>query len=238
MRWIDRYAYTNRLHRLDPAYKAGFSLGALLLCLIYDRPLVSGGIVILFVILSILWAALPAGFVVRLITAEASFLLVGVLGVAVNVHLDPVGTGLALGNVHFSFSSGSIDLAVRILLRALGCAAAMNFLAATTPLVDLIDLMRRLRVPDLLIDLMILIYRFIFASLDSLERMVIAHEARLGFSGWRNALHSSADIGARLFIETFRRTQLLDTALQGRCWDGTLRVLPQEYETLKWPWLP
>ena len=41
MHWIDRYAYSNRIRKLDPAYKAGFSLALIALCLVIDQPISS-----------------------------------------------------------------------------------------------------------------------------------------------------------------------------------------------------
>ncbi len=230
MHLIDRFAYANHIRKLHPGYKAGCSLLALVLCLGINRLQTS--LLILFVMLglSILWARLPARFVLRLTFVEGSFLLFGVLGVAISVSGIPSPGALAMGPLWFNLSAESVWTAVNLLLRALGCAAAMNFLALTTPMVDLIDLLRRLRVPAFLIELMSLMYRFIFVLLDSLERMILAQEVRLGFRNWRSSLYSAAQIGTNLFIEAFRRSQRLEVALQGRAWDGNLRVLPQEYE--------
>lgn len=232
MRFIDRYAYSNRIHRLHPAYKAGCSLLAIVLCLSIDRPLVNLLILGLMMSLTIFWAGLPGRFVLRLSLAEGGFLFVGVIGVAISVSIDPIPGALSLGPLWLIIGAESAWSAVNLLTRALGCVAAMNFLALTTPMVDLMDLLRRLRVPEVLVDLMGLIYRFIFVLLDSLERMRLAQEVRLGYGNWRSSLHSAAQLATNLFIETFRRSRNLETALQGRGWDGTLRVLPREYEHL------
>lgn len=232
MHWIDQFAYNNRIRRLDPAYKAGFSLAILLLCLTIAIPWVSLILMMVMVSLSIFWAGLPARFVLKLLVLEGSFLFFGILGVAVSIATDSNPGAIPLGPFWLNVTPDSLYLALVLLTRSLGCAAAMNFLALTTPLVDLIDLFRRVHIPDLLIDLMTLIYRFIFTLTDCLERMVLAQQVRLGFTGWRGMLRSSGQIAANLFIEAFRRSQKLEIALQGRAWDGSLRVLPQEYESL------
>lgn len=234
MRLIDRYAYSNRIHRLHPGYKAACSFAAIAVCLGLNRPLASLMILGLMLGLTIFWARLPGRFVLGLILAEGSFLLFSVLGVAVSLGAGPSPGGFALGSLWVNVSVASLWQAVNLLNRALACAAAMNFLSLTTPIVDLMDLLRQLRVPDLIIDLMTLIYRFIFALLESIDRMLLAQDVRLGYRGWRNSLRSAAQIGANLFIEAFRRSQRLEIALQGRAWDGTLRVLPQEYEHPQW----
>jgi len=118
------------------------------------------------------------------------------------------------------------------------CADALNFVALTTPLVDLIELMRRLRVPDLLIDLMTISHRSIFVLFECIERTYLAQDSRLGY---RNALRtwvSASNLGSRLLLETFRRSQQLGLALESRGYvGGALNVLPATYRR-PWPvWL-
>lgn len=232
MHWIDRFAYNNRIRRLDPVYKAGFSLLVIVLCLVSALPWVNVALMVVVICFSILWAQLPARSVFKLLMAEGSFLVFGVLGVAVSITTRSSPGAISVGPFWLNVTADSINLAFKLLTRSLGCAAAMNFLALTTPMVDLIDLFRRIHVPDLLIDLLTLIYRFIFTLMDCLDRMMLAQKVRLGFNGWGGTLRSAGEIAANLFIEAFRRSQKLDIALQGRGWDGSLRVLPQEYEPL------
>jgi cobalt/nickel transport system permease protein len=89
--------------------------------------------------------------------------------------------------------------------------------------------MRRWRVPELLIDLATLMYRFIFVLLESLERMLIAQESRLGYRTYRRGMVSAGLLGSQLFIDAYRRSQRLQTALEARGYDGVLRVLPGQY---------
>lgn len=232
MRIIDQYAYNNAIRKLDPAIKAGFSLLVIIFCLTIDRPLASFSFLIFVVFLSTFWARLPSGFVLRVLIGEASFLLFGVLGVAVSINSVSNGEALSIGPFWVNITTASLFTAFRLFIRSLGCASAMNFLALTTPLVDLIDLLRRIHLPELLIDLMTLVYRFVFTLLDCLERMIMAQEVRFGFNGWCRSLQSAGQITSNLFIETYRKSQKLDIALKGRSWEENFQVLPQEYEPL------
>jgi len=236
MHLIDRYAYTNRLRSVDPAQKFALALTALLLCLILDRPLV-GALVVAWMWGLSIFAGVPKRVLGHTLLAEAAFLALAVIGVAVSVSSAPPQAEwqTPLGSLWLSASQSSVDTALRLLTRALGGAAAMNWLALTTPLIDLIDLLRRLRVPLVLIDLMTLIYRFIFTLLDSLDRMRVAQDNRLGYVNFRRGLHSAAQLASRLFIETYLRSRRLQVALEGRGYAGDLRVLPHTYRT--WPGL-
>jgi cobalt/nickel transport system permease protein len=229
---IDRYAYTNRIRRIDPAYKAGLALLVLVLCLLLNRP----GVGLLATgwlwTLATFWAGLPAAVFGRVLLAQALFLIWAVAGVAVSVSASPplgLDWSWPVGPVWIASSRASLQAALQLATRALGAASAMNFLALTTPLVDLVDLMRRWRLPSLLIDLMTLIYRFIFVLLEGVERMRAAQASRLGYINIRRSLVSAGLLGSRLFIDSYQRSQRLQIALESRGYIGELRVLPSSY---------
>lgn len=235
MDWIDRYAYSNRIRTLDPAYKAGLALAVILLCLALNRPAVGLLAAGWMAGLLIGWADVPPRIVLRVLLGEAAFLALAVGGVALSVGLGPTlpdgaRWGWRLGPLWLASSPAALELAATLVGRALGCAAAMSFLSLTTPLVDLVDLARRLHAPPLLVDLATLIYRFTFELLGTLERMMIAQSNRLGYADFRRGLASAALLASRLWLETYRRSQRLQIALEGRGYAGELRVLPNEYQ--------
>jgi cobalt/nickel transport system permease protein len=94
----------------------------------------------------------------------------------------------------------------------------------------LVDLLRRLRCPLLLIDLMTLIYRFIFVLLESLNDMYTAQDSRLGYINFRRGIVSAGLLGSQLFIDAYHRSQRLQVALDSRGYAGDLKVLPASYQ--------
>jgi len=239
MHLIDRHAYSNRLRRVDPAQKGGLAVLTILLCLLLDRPTVGLLAVAWMLALTTLWAQVPPLAFGRALLAEGLFLLLSVVGVALSVSLgQPAATAAAwrIGPLWFSTSSEALALALRLLSRALGCAAALNFLILTTPLTDLIELLRRLRVPETLIELMTIIYRAIFVLLESLDRMRTAQDARLGYRDARRAMRSAALLGSQLFLDAYRRSKRLQVALESRGLDGPLRVIALDYTSDRRVW--
>jgi len=233
MHFIDRYAYTNRIRNVDPACKVALALVVLLLCLVLNRPSVGLLATAWMWVLAVGVAGLPAGDFSRLLAAEAFFLVLMTAGVALSfsIAVPPPGTTWMwqVGPLWVASSPASLTMALHPVTRALGGAAALNFLAMTTPLVDLIDLLRRLRVPAWLIDLIAAMYRFIFVLLDSLERMVTAQDSRLGYRSFRRGMSSAGMLTSGLFVNALQRTRRLQTALEARGYDGELRVLPSIY---------
>ena len=185
--------------------------------------------------LTVWLAGIPAKVFRRVLLAEVSFLLLTSIGVAVSISTRNHGVGwqLPVGRFWLVVTPESLEQMVLLVTRAMGGASALNFLSFTTPLVDMVGLMRKMRLPEPLIDVMVIMYRFIFVLLETLTKMVTAQRSRLGYSaGYRRGMQASGLAGARLFFNAMRRSQRLETALESRGFDGTLRVLTARYEAM------
>jgi len=68
--------------------------------------------------------------------------------------------------------------------------------------------------------------------------MRTAQESRLGYVNSRRGLASAGILASQLFVDSYRRSRRLQTALESRGYDGELRVLPMRYrhDSLL-PWL-
>ena len=102
---------------------------------------------------------------------------------------------------------------------------AMLFLALTTPMIDLIALLRRLRVPEVLLEIMVLCYRMLFVFSEALHDTLTAQSARLGYATPRLALRSLGQLTAGLTLQIWSRAHDLHVAAQARNSDGPLRFL-------------
>lgn len=234
MHIIDRYAYANKIRRIDPAHKAGLALAVLFLCLLLNEPAVSLIAIAWMWGLAVRLAGLSTFIFGRVLLAELLFLTLATVGVALSFStsqpLHPDLWTAHLGPISISTGPAALFLAANLILRALAAASAMNFLALTTPLVDIVQLLRRWHVPLILIDLMTLIYRFIFVLLETLNAMYIAQESRLGYhTSYKRGMNNAALLASRLFIDAYQRSHRLQIALESRGFEGDLRVLPTSY---------
>jgi cobalt/nickel transport system permease protein len=232
MHLIDQYAYNSRIRRIDPAQKAALVGLVIVLCLLLDHPAVGLVAVVWMGGLAVAWAGVPGRIIGRVLLAEGLFLALAVVGVALSFSTAPLPApfeSIQIGPLWVGTSASSLALAALLVSRALGCAAAMNFLALSTPLVDIVELLRRLRVPVVLIDLASVMYRFVFVLLESMQRMYTAQQSRLGYATRRAAMRSSGLLASRLFVDAYQRSSRMQTALESRGYTNDLRVLPLEY---------
>jgi cobalt/nickel transport system permease protein len=235
MQFIDGFAYKNRLRKSDPALKAGTAGMILILCL-SSKSIFVGALAVTWMFALAVWlAGVPAKAFAKILLSEFGFFVLATVGVAISVRvgLPPAADFRLLnaGSIWLTSSRQALGNALLILSRVMGCVSAMNFLALTTPIVDVISLSRRLHVPATLIDLMTLMYRFIFVLFETMKTMQKAQDSRMGYVNFQRGLSSAALLATRLFIETFHRSRRLQIALESRGYEnGNLLALTETYD--------
>ncbi len=187
------------IHRLPAGLKL-FSTIILILAVSIDCP------ARMFV-----WAAIAGVLVAiaRISTIPSSFLVRRILIIDVFV-AGTAGLWLLL--------PGGADAFLILLARSTLNIFTLLLFVTTTPFPALLHMLRRARVPLLIVTLLSLMYRFLFVFVDELERMRRARASRT-FSGTRRIvwwLQSSAI--AQLFIRSVDRAEGVLTAMHARGW--------------------
>ena len=155
--------------------------------------------------------------------APAGFMLTG--AVALAVQFD--GHGFSLSPVGLAAAGG-------LIARALAGLSCLLFLALTTPATDLMAGLRRLGVPAEIVEVALLMYRFIFLIADEAFAMNAAQAARLGHATGCRRLRSLGLLLASLLPRALDRARRLETGLAARGWDGEMRVLSDQ-PARSWP---
>ena len=227
---LDVYAYGNRWRYLNPAEKGLLTGLALVAALMARSPLAAGVVFACMTALTIGGAGIPLLAYLRLLLFPAGFLLAGVASLVVSFGGGdiPLGTLPWVGLPVFLSKAGLVQAAL-VLARSLGAVSALYFLALTTPMTEIIGLLRRLRVPALLLELMVLAYRQIFVFLQIAREMRTAQASRLGYGTLGNGFRSLAALGANLYLRAHQRSMLLHRSLVCRGYENDLRWLERDY---------
>jgi len=236
MIYIDKYAYISKLRGEDPLLKFLFAVATLGICLWADLLLVS-----IFIAAFMAWAVVQKGgiplcFYGKLMLVPMSFLIIGVLTIAVNVSGRTEGFFVSFNvkGIMIGLTGPGLKEAVRLFFKALGCVSCLYFLSLTTPMVELLSLLRKLKVPKLMVELMGLVYRFIFVLMDMADTMYTAQSARLGYATVESGYRSLSGLASSLFIRSYKRAQDLYSALESRGYNGELNVLEQSHRSSLW----
>ncbi|WP_255754272.1 cobalt ECF transporter T component CbiQ [Massilia sp. erpn] len=216
---IETAAYASRWRGVAPAAKALFALAGILAAWLAQSPAVLATLAALLALAALLGARVPLRSYLAVAVPPLGFLLLSCLTMLVGPGPD--------GAWHWS--AALLPTVVRTALRSLAMLAALLGLVLTTPLPDLLTLLRRLRAPELLLDLMVLSYRMLFVLRQAWDEGVTAQSARLGYRGWRHAWRSLGLLAGQMAVQVWQRAAALQMAADARGYQGTLRFLPAAY---------
>jgi cobalt/nickel transport system permease protein len=228
---IDKYAYASKLKEQNPLEKISFALLTLCVCLWANSILLSLVVLLIMVWVSVRKGRIPLSFFLKLMLLPMFFLILGVLMIALQISDNPTRFILSVPvfGTFLGFSQAGTETAIRLLFRALGAVSCLYYLALNTPMVDLLSALRKLKFPQLLLELMSLIYRFIFVLMETAETIYTAQNSRLGYSGLRAGYHSLGALVSTLFIRAYKRSEEIYTAMEARGYDGEIIVLEEPF---------
>lgn len=219
---IEQCAYGNRWRFVSPAAKAVFSLGGFVAAFAAGRAEAAAIVAVLIGAATLLGANVAPGRYLRIALPPLGFLLLGCLSLAYSLDF-------ADGTLVVRWLPEGWTPPLQLAARSLGALAALLFLALTTPMVDLIAFLRRLRVPEVLLEIMVLCYRMLFVFSEALHDTRTAQAARLGYATPRLALRSLGSLTANLTVQIWQRAHALHIAAQSRNNDGAFRFLEPQY---------
>jgi cobalt/nickel transport system permease protein len=237
MHSLDDYAYCNRLRNVNPKLKVLFALATLGVAVFSPSPITPLLILLIMVSLTLFAAGIPAGVYFRWLSGPLVFTMpVSIAMVFFFGSAEPWFSFKVSGYVLTAYKDG-FNLGFLVVSRVLGGAACLFFLAFTTPMIELFSSLRLLRVPDILVELSMMIYRYIFVVLGEATRMRHAQRMRLGYAGFRRALSSFSLLAGSLFIRAWDRGERLYVSMSSRCYNGRLELLQEDKPLPKKPFI-
>jgi cobalt/nickel transport system permease protein len=209
------------LRRLDPRWRlAALTLAAA--CVAFLRTLPAAAVALAGAVTVLLLARLPPRWAANRLGLVALFL--GVFVVACPFLVGGPGPAWQLGPVQVS--SHGLGVGMLLLAKGLAIASLLLVLLASAPLDVTLKAAHALYVPGLLVQLVMLTYRYIFVVGRELARLRVALRTR----GYRNraSRHSYRTIGnvtGSLLVRSYERAERVGQAMRCRGFDGRFRAL-------------
>ena len=218
---LDNYAQGNALRRTDPRLKLFVGLVSVITCALSTSiaaPMIVMGAT---GFATVYLAKIPSKFYLKLLAVPLAFAALSSTIVAL-VH----GTGPMIFQFFFGLGirTDGLDLAALLMARTLGGMSAMFFIALTTPMTEIISLAQSLGLPEVVVDLSMLIYRYIFVLMDQALTIHDAQVTRLGYSGFKPSLRSFSMLSSVLFLRALDQGEMLIIAMDSRCYNGKLEA--------------
>jgi cobalt/nickel transport system permease protein len=229
----ETYAYCNGLRHVHPGEKGLFFILTLFIALVNKSLVISLVLAGFIMAVLVVKARIPLLTILGFMLIPAGFVFLSLVMLVLSITREASG-GLVLGawaGYYLVISYSGIWLAKTVLAKVIGSLTSMIFLLFTTPLVDLMALLHRLKVPGIFLELMVLTYRFIFVFLETAGQIYRAQEARCGFTTRSSAFRALRLLIVNLFTKTLHRSHQLTLGLAGRGYRGVLLV-PKELPPL------
>ncbi len=221
---IDYYAYYSKINGWSPELKVGFSATLLLLSILLNDLSVSVLIILLTAYITIVLGGVSFEHYIKLLSIPIVFLILGSIAIAVNFSKVPCGDWYVDFHYFYIFvtKTGMLNM-IHLWGKALGAVSAMYMMSLSTPSSEIFQVLSKVKVPKLIVELMNIMYRYIFILMDTQCKMKHAAESRLGYCDYRTSIQTFGNIGRNLFIVSLKKASNYFDAMESRCYDGEFR---------------
>jgi cobalt/nickel transport system permease protein len=227
---LDGYAHSNGLRNVNTYFKVIFAIVTVIVNLISTSPVVPFIVLLLVTYLIIFKAKIPYKFYLKFFAIPFTFALITFVFMAiffgVGAHI------LNLGIFNLALTVDGFNLGLLVFARMLGGFSCLAFLALTTPMTELFSIFENLKVPKVILEITMLMYRYIFVFLDEAINMYHSQETRLGYSSIKMAYKSMGMLASNLFIKTWLKGEQIYVAMESRCYNGSMKTMG-EYGSIK-----
>ncbi|EGV19003.1 cobalt ECF transporter T component CbiQ [Thiocapsa marina] len=214
---IDRFAWTNRWSSHHPGERMLLAGGLLILTLVLPPVSTAPLVLITMTAATVLGAGVPVSAFIRALAVPAGFLLAGLPFIVLSLDLD--------GAPSLVVSAEGARMALEVGLRSLAAMSCLVGLSLTTPASELIPWLRRVGVPQAVLEIALLMYRLLFVVAARATAGREAQEARLGYTSFGRSVRSLGLLTAALLSRSLARARRLEIGLAARGFEGELRVL-------------
>lgn len=129
--------------------------------------------------------------------------------------LEPFALGIALMAL-FQENGGMVFLS--ILVKSTLCLFTAILFSNTTPFASLLQTLKRFGMPQLLVSVLALMYRYLFVLIDEAERLNRARESRTFTASRVRKWRALASLIGQLFVRSTERAERIYAAMTARGW--------------------
>jgi cobalt/nickel transport system permease protein len=229
---MDQYAYANKVNKVHPVEKVLFSMITLFLAVASKTYAIHSIIFVGMTLATLFIAGIPKRIYFNLLLLPVFFIILGIIPVLMEVSHTYTGFlfDIKLLNTYLGITKQGLASTLTIILRSMAAVSCLYFMALTTPVNDIFELLKKIRVPHILIEIMYLLYRFIFVLIDASMTIYYAQSARLGYSSIGASFKSLGKLASMVFIKAYNNSQALYVSLISRGYTGELCVISFKYK--------
>jgi cobalt/nickel transport system permease protein len=214
---IDEYAYLSHLKGVNGGLKLLFTLSVIIISVSANGWLVPTLATIICLVITVGFGKVSLRDYLSMFSVPLVFLIMSALAIALTLNFE--------NGITIAFHRSDVLRALMVSLKALGSVSAMYMLSLSTPMNEIISILGKLKLPEILCELMRLMYRYIFILMDSEVRMRNSATARLGYDGFGRSVKTFGLVCSNLLAVSFRRASDYYNAVESRSFGGRLKFL-------------
>jgi cobalt/nickel transport system permease protein len=222
---IDAIAHSNALRHIDTRLKVIFAITTLLITVASTSPIPPFLAFLITTIMILFAAKIKLRIYFLLLLTPLFFGLISLLLMSFFFGYtdSPLYSFEILSHIFVVQREGA-NMGLLVASRTLAGSGCLFFLALTTPVTELFTGLRWLRIPEVVIELAMIIYRYIFVFLEEAERMWLASKMR-GVGNFRTKIEVFSMLICTLFLRTIHQGEKLFVAMNSRCYEGETNSL-------------
>jgi cobalt/nickel transport system permease protein len=175
--------------------------------------------------LTIVVAGIPMRKYLKLLFIPVTFLIISVVTILISVSkVDTYLWSIEIFNNYVGITRSSLHDSILLSTRVFASISSTFFLGLTTPLNNMIKVLKRLHLPSSLIELIVLIYRSIFIFLEEASDIYNGQELKFGYSNIKNSLRSTSLLIRSLFTKVMLKFNEMVVVLECKLYDGEFKT--------------
>lgn len=223
---LEDIAQESRIKSVNSAVKLILGLGCILICVSSGGFLTPLAIALSISMVTIFIGGTNLQFYLKLLLVPLGFAFLSILVILfVRNSGDIVFSYDLFGFLTLKITKGSINEGVLVFSRVLGGMCSLFFISLTTPATETFALARKCRVPGFIIELSMLVYRYIFILIEQAEMILSAQLMRLAYGRRKGSVESFGMMAGALFINSWESGERLVDAMDCRCYNGKFALL-------------
>lgn len=226
---IDFYAYTSKIKSWNSTFKVSLSVLTVILCIVLDNPYISIMVIISMACLTIIKGGIPIIEYIHILAIPIAFILLSTFTIAIDFSKQPIGEyNFYLGFCYIFTSIEQLKKMAFLILKIFAAISALQMMTLSTPSFEIIYVLRKARVPKIILELMSLIYRYIFILMDVYTKMKNSAKSRQGYCDFKTSCYTFGSIASNMFIISLGKANAYYDAMEARCYDGELLFLEED----------
>lgn len=225
MQSLDALSYQSRWRQRDP--RAKFALYVLMMVLAMSLPPAGQAALLIIIAAFTCWLlrVSPLRYL-KWLLIPFSFLAVGLVAIIISFARQPdvLLWSIHLGKYWIGLDPAGIATANLTFWRSMAALAATFWFMLNMPFEQLIKLMKHGRIPLVLIEQILLTWRFIFIFLEEAAVIYHAQSLRFGYRNLRTGYRSLAMLVTMLFSRVMMRYQQMSVALDVKLYQGNFHI--------------